>query len=73
MNRITFCGDVKRVTETLEALAELHHDGISIMELAEKFDGMTDEQKGRYIELVTGIHRQFGGRSGKEEGRMRRA
>lgn len=63
MNKIVFGGDVKKVTEQLEALAEIHK-GQSVAEVAEMFDGMTDEQEERYIRLVIAEYRQFNERVG---------
>ncbi len=61
MNGIVFGGDVKNVTEKLEALAYLH-DGQTVVEVAEKLNRMTDEQKERYINLITLEYRQFNAR-----------
>ena len=60
MKKIVFNGDVNRVTETLEAFAGMH-DGMTVMELAEMFGNMTNEQKERYITLITAEYKQFKG------------
>lgn len=62
MKRIVFNGDVKRVTETLEAFAGMH-DGMTVLQMAEMFGNMTNEQKERYINLITAEYKQFGERA----------
>lgn len=58
MSAIIFGGDVKEVTERLEALAEMHK-GKTVSDLAEMFDRMTDEEKERYIKVITAEYQQF--------------
>lgn len=60
MNKIVFGGDVKKVTERLEVLAEMHA-GQTVSEVAEMFEHMTADQKERYIRLITAEYEQFGG------------
>ena len=57
MSGLTISGDIKTVTEKLEALADIHA-GQTVGEISEFFDLMTDEQKDKYIELILELHRK---------------
>lgn len=59
MNGLLMKGDVKFVTEQLEALA-YYHKGETVGEITAMFNRMTDEQKAFYMDMIVACNRLRG-------------